>query len=231
MGSSWSTSHEQEINKDDGTHYTYYYEIDRVTVESMTTVVHGEITSQEEWHENGQLRSNTEYVNGHRHGLCQSWYPDGQKETEFTFQNDRIHGTYRAWHSNGQLAYECTYVNSRKQGLQTSWYETGEKDAECTFVNDKLHGVWKRWYTNGNLWMTAEDNMGAPDGLELEFALDGTLAKPLVLWINGEERTLSFMKERIAPFKEELIAAALHPRRMEATLQKVSQDYFFEHCY
>jgi antitoxin component YwqK of YwqJK toxin-antitoxin module len=48
-------------------------------------------------------------------GLYQSWYDNGQKQTECNFVNGKLEGLYQINYTNGQKWYEYNYVNGKKE--------------------------------------------------------------------------------------------------------------------
>ena len=102
-----------------------------------------------QWHENGQLQNEVNYVNDKREGLYRRWHENGQLQHEGNYVNDKSEGLWRWWHENGQLEQEINHVNDKREGLFRWWYENGQLAAEANYVNDKREGLWRRWDENG----------------------------------------------------------------------------------
>jgi len=91
-------------------------------------------------------------LNNVKEGLYQSWWKNGQIETECHYRNGKLEGTYKAWFENGHLQKECTYLDGKLDGLYKAWYKNGQKWLECTFRDDKMDGLYKQWDT-GQKWV------------------------------------------------------------------------------
>ena len=51
----------------------------------------------------GQLRSESTYEAGYRHGPERTWFPSGHLESEGEFFHGAVHGVRRRWSEDGQL--------------------------------------------------------------------------------------------------------------------------------
>ena len=89
------------------------------------------------FHENGQKRSESNYVDGKENGLTTSWYERGQKEFEINYVDGKENGLVTTWYENGQKKSESNYVNDKKHGLWTHWSENGQKELEINYVDGK----------------------------------------------------------------------------------------------
>lgn len=82
--------------------------------------------------ENGQLKSEANYVNGDADGLLREWHANGQLASEINFVDGDAHGLLREWHENGQLAREVNFVHGIARRLDVEWHEDGGlKDETC----------------------------------------------------------------------------------------------------
>jgi len=66
---------------------------------------------EENFYENGQLRTSYTYRKGKLDGKMTKWYESGEKKSEGQFENDLPVDTFRAWYPNGQLMAEMHAVN------------------------------------------------------------------------------------------------------------------------
>jgi TonB family protein len=103
------------------------------------------------WNKNGQLLSQSNYVNGKQDGKSQTWYDDGKLKREMTFSNGQIEGKSLSWYNNGQLQSEATYVNGKIQGRSVSWYENGKIKSEYNYKNGGYNGDLLIYWQNGKL--------------------------------------------------------------------------------
>ena len=83
------------------------------------------------------------------------WYQSGKKRSEGWYIskgiNDR-YGKYISWYENGQKNVELTYNNyGRLDGKWTSWYENGQKKREGIFKDHSRVGKWTDFNENGTV--------------------------------------------------------------------------------
>jgi antitoxin component YwqK of YwqJK toxin-antitoxin module len=62
-----------------------------------------------EYHDNGNIKSLTEYLGDQRHGKYIEWHENGQKWCEEDYHQGQLHGKSIGWHENGQMAWEEDY--------------------------------------------------------------------------------------------------------------------------
>ena len=85
------------------------------------------------WHENGELKSEWNYVNGKQEGLSRDWYENGELWLERNYVNGKIEGLNRWWHYNGELKGENNLVNGKREGLQRRWNGAGKLQSEICY--------------------------------------------------------------------------------------------------
>ena len=80
----------------------------------------------QDWHSNGQLYEQCEYMNGKRHGTCHYWRENGQLWQQYEYANGKCHGLLYTWRLDGSLWYikqwdkdellvEVTYIHNSKE--------------------------------------------------------------------------------------------------------------------
>ena len=82
-------------------------------------------------------------------GRAESFYGNGQKESEENYKDGKADGLWSWWYENGQKKAEINYKDGIDRGLATAWYENGQKKSEENVKYGKYHGLWTRWYENG----------------------------------------------------------------------------------
>jgi antitoxin component YwqK of YwqJK toxin-antitoxin module len=75
------------------------------------------------WHDNGQLASECNYVNGDANGISRGWYENGQLRYECKCIYGKLDGISRGWYENGQLRYDCYYLRGKQYGIQKKCHE------------------------------------------------------------------------------------------------------------
>ena len=123
----------------------------------------------QEWHDNGKLYRQHNYVDGIPNGTITEWYSNGQKSLEYNAENDVIYGQYSEWHENGKKKTLCNYVNGVINGVYKEWHDNGELKCECVFVNGKIEGKLARWHSNGKMFVICDFKNGEIKGTFISF--------------------------------------------------------------
>lgn len=82
-------------------------------------------------------------------GLRKEWYEDGQQRSEMEYLDGKIVGTSKHWYPNGKLHEAITYENENTTKVET-WYMNGTKLSEYHVINHKQDGLVSYWHDNGN---------------------------------------------------------------------------------
>ena len=96
-------------------------------------IMHGPRTS---WYQSGQIWSQGQYVNGKEHGTWTGWFQDGRKSQETNFDHGAWHGMKIKWHANGQKKMQVEWVKGKRQGPMTIWDEQGDVSRQVEFVDN-----------------------------------------------------------------------------------------------
>lgn len=117
--------------------------------------------------QNGNPRSEQNWMNANKVGIWTQWYRDGEKLSEHTYKynimiaytywhlNGKVKSkrvsiddgssTFQAWHDNGQLSDEGQYdAEGRKTGEWKSWNPDGSKLATVVYEKDAI--VKEEWH-------------------------------------------------------------------------------------
>ena len=62
-----------------------------------------------------------------------------------------IAGSFITWWQNGAKQTQQSYQNGKAEGVSLFWYANGQKGEEGTYRNGKPVGVWSRWESDGAL--------------------------------------------------------------------------------
>jgi len=124
-------------------------------------VLHG---TQRLWFENGQLRRETEYVDGLRHGQMTEWYASGIKAKEGMYQNGMPVGLWQGWWEvTGAKQWEETHDSEGHIQRKTSWWDMdGGMRMDGTFRKGRKHGTWTYWKRDGTIRAQGEWRDGEP---------------------------------------------------------------------
>jgi MORN repeat variant len=69
----------------------------------------------ENWHDNGRIGGQSNYVDGQMHGQCVWWHDNGRIGGQSNYVNGERHGECTWWNSDGRLLEQSNYVNGVKQ--------------------------------------------------------------------------------------------------------------------
>ena len=106
------------------------------------------------WYQNGQKMIEGVYKNGQPNGLFIWWSQNGQKKYQVVIIGIKEsyfikEGNWVSWYGNGQKSEEGTYQGNMKVGKWTFWYDNGQKETEGTYKEGELISE-KCWDEDGN---------------------------------------------------------------------------------
>ena len=111
--------------------------------------------NEHEYYDNGQVKSETGYFEGKKHGLYKNWFENGQLKKQGKYQNDISYGRFAEWFENGQLKEQGEYRDGQ-YFMTNRWSSNGGqlvKDGNGSWVGRNTAGleVWKKLYADGLL--------------------------------------------------------------------------------
>jgi antitoxin component YwqK of YwqJK toxin-antitoxin module len=111
--------------------------------------------NEHEYYDNGQVKSETGYFEGKKHGLYKNWFENGQLKKQGKYQNDISYGRFAEWFENGQLKEQGEYRDGQ-YFMTNRWSSNGGqlvKDGNGGWVGRNTAGleVWKKLYADGLL--------------------------------------------------------------------------------
>lgn len=153
-----------------------------------------------------------EFEFGALHGKAITWYPNGRKKSETTFENGIVIGYLMKWDSNGRIVARVQYLDGRSLVPYVKKYPTGEKlyegqhlsprqsykstidfwngIAKVKLANNKgkpkRHGKWSEWHKNGGLKFQGEFDRDLPVGIHTWWYSNGQ-KKATGQFVNGKE--------------------------------------------
>ena len=87
------------------------------------------------FHENGQLKSKTNFKGGEYHGLSEYYYENGQLESKYNYKDGELNGLWEDYHENGQLENKYNYKDGKWHGLVESYWRDGSLRYEGCYKN------------------------------------------------------------------------------------------------
>jgi hypothetical protein len=73
------------------------------------------------FHDNGQILSKGNYMNGKKNGYWINLYDDGKKQSEGNYMNDEKDGEWNYWYQNGKKCIQCSYSKGIQECSFTEW--------------------------------------------------------------------------------------------------------------
>jgi antitoxin component YwqK of YwqJK toxin-antitoxin module len=72
----------------------------------------------EEYHDNGDVYSKGNYLNGKRDGYWEEYWSNGNLSSKGNYKNNKSHGYWDFYHFNGDLMCIWNYKNGRINGFK-----------------------------------------------------------------------------------------------------------------
>lgn len=94
----------------------------------------------ERHHANGQRASREVLIEGRRHGLHQTWWPNGRLRSQAWYADDAYHGEYRTWREDGRPYELRHFEEGREAGVQQSWDDKGALYLNYEVRNGRRYG-------------------------------------------------------------------------------------------
>ncbi len=88
-------------------------------------------------------------VGGKRHGPYQSYWPDGARWRDGSYEDGRRAGLWKGSWPGGKPAYEATYRGGLLDGSLTLYYPTGGKKLEGTYALGRPNGTFVAYREDG----------------------------------------------------------------------------------
>ncbi len=101
-----------------------------------------------------------------KHGPWTSWFANGQKQLEGTYDHDVQVGQFTWWHANGQRALQGRFDNGKQDGTWTWWYANGQKSIQGEYAKGNPTGRWTWWKDDGRVVQSAD--LSQSEGVVIE---------------------------------------------------------------
>lgn len=167
-------------------------------VTKTATYIHGKLEGKVTYFEEGKLSEIEHYKNGKENGLNTMYYEDGKTiNKEFSYRNDKSHGTYKFFAPNGKLQFVRFYHNGELLGYSyedengklkpmiplpnqsgniKTYFSNGTLAADIQLKNGKFIGDYKKLHDNGKLHRLDQHNTkGSSKGEDKKYYSDGSL--------------------------------------------------------
>lgn len=157
------------------------------------------------YHENGKLKSVTDFIQGVHKVKTTIYYDNGHKASEGSYidqqkdgvwnyynQNDILvkvegynagsrHGLWKTYSpEDGVLLEECEFANGLRNGSYKTYYTNGKISLDETYLNGKTNGKSTAYYPNGNISVTGNYLKGWRDGEWHQYDVNGKIRNTTV---------------------------------------------------
>ena len=132
----------------------------------------------------GGVRYKGEFSDDNRHGLGQSFFPNGSVEFDGEWRNGNRHGRGRSFFPNRSLRFEGEWFFGKEvlNGVVRRFRDDGSLEFKGVYDSGVRHGEGKEFYTNGNVESEGEWFLGRKNGAFKLYREDGSL------WYVGDFR-------------------------------------------
>lgn len=106
---------------------------------------------EKKYYENGQLASETTFIDSIKNGESISYYKNGKLLGKCVYRNGKIHGALTEFHTTGYLMFKGNQIDGNLVGTATYYYENGKPEKELYYGNGKafLVNYWDSSGTQG----------------------------------------------------------------------------------
>lgn len=137
----------------------------------------------EGFYDSGQIRVEAVFRDGKRFGRQRQYHPNGRVAVEMNYVNDVEDGPYSGWDDRGQLVVAGTMKVGKRHGLRRTWYANGQLESEGTYQLGEKTGIWRKWSDEGVVMENVDfDKDCAARGAQVDPAgvqnVDRTSARP-----------------------------------------------------
>lgn len=123
-------------------------------------------------------------------GLFETYYSNGNIQSQVYYIKDVIDGTARWYYSNGVLKEESNYMLGKLHGWIRTFYDNGAPKDEIPITDGRKDGIVKEFYDNGGL----KKLLIYEDGIlkeRREYKYDSTLKPPVLLADNNQSSAIT----------------------------------------
>ena len=99
------------------------------------------------FYENGNIKSEQNYLNWKFNGKWKIFYENGNIKSENNYQDDKLNGESKEFFQDGNIMSLKNYLNNRTDGTQIEWYNNGQIKRQVK--TSSLGSETKCWNENG----------------------------------------------------------------------------------
>jgi antitoxin component YwqK of YwqJK toxin-antitoxin module len=96
------------------------------------------------------VKDNFLYLDGQPYtGVLRKDEGDGHSESNYL--NGHVHGLYKSYYSSGKIKDVCLYQNGVLTGRAIKYWPNGIKKMNVNYLNGEMDGIYEEWDQNGIL--------------------------------------------------------------------------------
>ena len=103
---------------------------------------------EKNYYENGQLASETKFIDSTKNGESIAYYKDGKILGKFVYRNGKINGEVTEFHKTGNLMFKGNQIDGNLVGIATHYYDNGKPERELYYRDSKVFLV-NYWDSSG----------------------------------------------------------------------------------
>lgn len=163
----------------------------------------GKLYSETQWYRKGNIKSKTETSRDYRSINRKEYYDNGNIWLNHNYKVNNfgewglLDGLNETYWENGQKQSESNYKDNEKDGLHKAWYRNGQLEVEENYKNGFRHGIKKRYNSDGTISDELNYKNGKKYGVQKSYYNDGSYTETYI----NEDGTIKYSKE-ILPDKE-----------------------------
>lgn len=94
--------------------------------------------TEKEYYENGQLASETKFIDNTKNGESIAYYKDGKFLGKCIYRNGKINGEVTEFHKTGNLMFKGNQIDGNLIGTATHYYDNGKPESELYYKDSKV---------------------------------------------------------------------------------------------
>ena len=126
-------------------------------------------------HYNNITESETDLVNGLKHGNYKYYDFYGQLRLKGSYLNDLMNGTWTWYNKEGDIEAEENYLNGNRHGVSTYYHQNGQIENQYLYDYGMQTGEWKSYHQNGAFDVVTNHEDGVEVGKKYFYDISGNL--------------------------------------------------------
>lgn len=152
--------------------------------------------------------------NGKRHGLAQVFYPSGERQAAFRYDNGEPVGARKSFYENGKLMVDAPWGDTEGEQFELRWHDNGKLWMRIRMVNGVRQGMTEIYTKKGMRWADVPYEEGRKHGDEVRYVRGKRYTQ--YRWVRGELQGEPLFYYRGQTYTQAQIKRILASRRAAA---------------